>query len=181
MSAKKYVSDYRLDYQLKPGGGLRGVPVYIGSYYTLKADPQEISRLKPRLAILAGLSLALLISQLFLTPFLQGGFTLLAIPMAFALIPTWLICRAVWLLHTVKLPATREKKDKISNSFPAGTLFLMVLSAAVLLGLLAQMIVFGFRLPTVLYGLDAAALALCGVLLFRRRNALEMELVPEET
>lgn len=175
MSSKKYVKDYRLDYQLKPGGGLKGVPVYIGDYFTWKSDESEIHCLKPRLAVLAGVSGAALIAMLCMTALLKGGFSLLAIPMAFALIPMFLLARAVWLLFTAKMPATRRTKDKISNMFPAGALFLMILTAAVAVGLIAQLIVLGYSLYLLLYILISLLAAASAMLLFSFRNRLEME------
>lgn len=179
MSSKKYVKDYRLDYQLKPGGGLRGVPVYIGEYYTWKEDETAIGRLKYRLALLVAVAAAALVAMLWMSTLLKSGFSLLAIPMAFALIPLFLMARAVWLIFTSKMPATRRRKDKISNFFPAGALFFMILTAAAALGLIAQLIVMGWSLHLLIYVLVSLAAAGSAILLFSFRNRLEMEPLPQ--
>ena len=176
MSSKKYVKDYRLDYQLKPGGGLQGVPVYIGDYFTWKAEEAPVvNRLKYKLALLVGLGAAALVAMLWMSSLLKDGFSLLAIPMAFALIPVFLMGRAVWLIISSKMPVTRRKKDKISNSFPAGALFFMILTAAITLGLLAQLIVMGYTLYFLIYLLVSLVAVGAAILLFCHRNRLEME------
>ena len=175
----KYLNDYRLDYQLSPGGGLKSVPVYIGQRFRLKLAPEALAVLKRRLAVLVVLSAALLLVLLMGTTLLVDAFSLLGISMGFSLIPLWLMARAVWVLHTAEMPTTRKKKDQITMQYPGGSWFFMIMSCITGLGLLAQMIIKPVRAVHWLYTADALALSLCSVLLFLLRKPLVMEAVPE--
>ena len=174
MGYRKYAKDYEIEYVPQPGKKReKPVRIYVGPYFVFKASPDRINRLKWFYLTGMLLTAALLIVPMYLDCtftriwYVQG-------PAAGAWIPWLFAAGATWRLWTAGEKVNREHHDLLCERMSGASLFLMALCcitvAACVIATMQQQAALYDRIVCGCY----LGAAVCSVILFSRRGALEM-------
>ncbi len=129
MVSRRYVGDYRLENVKDKNGKLVTKPVYKGKYYVFEKSAEEVRR---GITTLSACALAAVLTLAAALVFAGNkGFTsqfYTVLPMVICTLPLAFFCVAVYYLRTVKLPAVRERKEKMSDRV-SKCAFIMLLMA----------------------------------------------------
>lgn len=129
MVSRRYVGDYRLENVKDKNGKLVTRPIYKGKYYVFDKSEAEVGRSVRTLTLCAAVAILTLAAALVFVG--SKGFTsqfYTLIPMVICVLPLAYFCVAVYYLLTVKLPVTRERKEKMSDRV-SKCAFIMLLMA----------------------------------------------------
>lgn len=178
MASKKYAKDYRLESRVQGKGRVKTEAHYCGSYYTYEA-PERVARLGRRLPLLAAIATACTLGTLLPScGYMRTLYT--TIPMLVLLPSLYMLWAAFLRIKILKLPATREQRDRITNNLSGGGVLLLVTSILASLCGVAYLIWGGPQ------GWDYGCFVMeliripCAVLLFRMRKDANMTELPKE-
>ena len=126
MAGRKYVSDYRLETHITPDGKAETVRVYQGPRFSYCATEAELRSLRLRILLWAVLVIVCLLPLLFNNTKISRTFYVI-LPMAFTLLPWFLLAQAAWRLGKFRQPLTREEKDQTDKRLRLSSLWLLIL------------------------------------------------------
>ena len=137
MISRKYLSDYRIDAQVGPGGGIKSQAVYIGARYAL--SPAVTASDKRILLYSSALSVLAYVGALI--PKLLAARTIYVLaPFAFSALPLSLTLLTVIDFSRIKGPMTRIEADRCSNRLPACPIMTVALSGGAMTALVINAI-----------------------------------------
>ncbi len=180
MARNRYVKDYRLLEHFGENGRVRTGYEYIGDPYRFCAgEAQARASLKKSLALCAGGWILWLLALTQNTQVMRSLFSSLSF--AFAALPLGMLTSL--LIGTLSAKGTLEHRhaDKLNIRYPALTVILMLLLAAVLVWD-AVLLVRGAHQNTgdLIFAVCACLLLADAALLFRSRDGLRAEAVPPQ-
>ncbi|MBE6927165.1 MAG: hypothetical protein E7467_01525 [Ruminococcaceae bacterium] len=177
MVSRKYTSDYTLETYMDGRGRLRERASYTGSYYEFCNDSASIRRSTWILAIgFTVLALCVFVPLIFGGEYAKQMYVFL--PLAFGLIPLYLLAAAFRRILMVKGPVIREHKDKIVARLNTAAAFMLIVSV---LNLAAAVVYFIAVKPDWAMG-AFAVLGLCqSVQLFSFKKAFAMKEAPKNS
>ena len=141
MVSRRYVGDYRLENDRDKNGKLVTKPVYKGKYYVFEKNAEEVQRATRMLvvcALTAIIALAIGLTFVGNKGFSSQFYTVL--PQAICVLPLAYFCVAVYYLLTTKLPATRERKEKMSDRVSKCSFIMLLMAGWNLSGILLAFI-----------------------------------------
>ena len=176
MAVRKYASDYRIETHIGPDGKKEMVRIYQGPHFGYCADSQTIQQLSKTVLLGAVLMIVGLLPLLFNSTRIGRTFYVL-VPVAFALLPWYLLAVAGWRLKKFQQPLTREQRDQTDKRLRGAAVWLCVLLSLALAGGIAYWILAGLEAGEWKYmaGMLLAQL-ICVYLLTLRKKAQTKEL-----
>lgn len=169
MGIRKYASDYRLETHILPNGKAERTPIYQGPRFAYKADEASISRLSKQVLLSAVLTIVGLLPLLFNNSLIGRTFYV-AIPMAFSLLPWYLVAVAGWRVGKFKTPLTREQRDQTDKRLRASSLWLCILVGVTAVGCVVYWILSGLQSGEWLSLAGVGLSLLCSVYLLHLRG-----------
>lgn len=175
---RRYLKDYELVVELNDAGQEVKVPRYIGKYYHMNLDEEDILRLRQKCVILSVLAAGMAIGALFLRHGAMAS-PLAVFPLAFAMFPLFYA-----LIGSFHLP--REKKglrsdeveygvDRIRHSAPGITVLGIIGSLLTMIYHLFLNRSGSFELADVAFLLLYLSVTGCGALLWQTIRTVHLE------
>ena len=189
MSINKYVGDYHLTEEFDGKGRIHHTLSYIGKPYFFDAEPDEVIRGRKRLIVMCAAAFAVYLAAMVPASDMMHYFYV-SLPFAFCAVPLFLLIKTLLSVpataQKLAQPLERRQADRISNSIPQYSVFLMVLAAGALAGTAIawiRNIIAGDDPGTVMtdrfsgnlvFTAMASALAVLAVMIFRKRSVLSV-------
>ena len=180
MSINKYVGDYRLIEEFDEKGRVHHSHEYIGKPYYFVSGPDEVAAARKKLLILGAAAFVFYIAAMIPASDMMHSM-FVSLPFAFCAVPLFILMTTVWQVPGgTKKPMERRLAERISNRIPQCGMFLMILSAAALIGTagVIRSRIFGsgstFRTGNVIFTVMAASLMAAAVLIFRSRTVFSV-------
>lgn len=179
MAARKYVSDYRLEKHVNPDGKVETVRIYQGPRFEYCAAEEKLRSLRKQILLGAVLVIVCLLPLLFNNTQIGRTFYVI-LPMAFTLLPWYLLAVAGWRLGKFQQPLTREERDQTDKRLRTASVWLTAMLSVTLAGCIAYCILVGCESGEWLcIAGTGAALAVSGYLLTLRKQACTKQLETE--
>jgi hypothetical protein len=175
MVTKKYANDYRLENVLAPGGKLKTVAVYRGSYFRFLAPAESIRRLKYLYLGSAVLAAGFWLALMFLNLRRAEGSWALLLPAGIGIFAMFYEGCGIWRLFTAGEKVTREHNDKLYKRLSAASMCHLILGGLGAVGGVVLLLRNPFRVLYLIAVLLCAAWGLCAVPMFILRSRLQME------
>lgn len=175
MGYKKYAADYEIEYierldKKRP----QAKRIYVGPYFVFNCSAAALKKLR-----VFYIALCLLESLCLLAPMcIDCGSTrtwYVQLPAACAWIGWVLAVYSVWTLCCYKERAEREQRDGICDRMSSGAFVLVLFTAIAFAGSLLYLVKNGIAPADILVLLFNLAALVCALLMFSRRNRLEMK------
>ena len=177
MGYKKYAADYEIEYierldKKRP----QARRIYVGPYFVFDLSTAELKKLR-----LFYIGLCALTALFLLVPMcIDCGSTrtwYVQLPAAFAWIGWVLAVYSLWNLLSYKERAEREQRDSICDRMSSGAFTVALFTAIASVGSVIYLIKNSIALPDILVLLCNFAALACAILMFSRRNRLNMRQV----
>ena len=179
MAARKYVSDYRLETRVNPDGKAETVRIYQGPRFVYCAAEEQLRSLRKQILLSAVAVIVCLLPLLFNNTRIGRTFYVI-LPMAFTLLPWYLVAIAGWRLGKFQQPLTREQRDQTDKRLRIAAVWLTALLGVTFAGCIAYCILAGCESGEWLCVAGAgAALAVSVYLLTLREQARTRKLETE--
>lgn len=181
MVTNKYANDYRLENILGKNGKLVTVAVYRGLYFRFTAPQDTIRRMKIIYPAAFAVSMAAWLALMCVN--LRGvawSWSVL-VPMAIGVIAMLFEGCAVWRLCTAGEKVTREHNDKLYTRMASSSACHMVLGGIGLIGSVIVLCINSFRWTYVLALLATAVFEAGGIVMFRFRKNLVMDVIAQNS
>ena len=174
MVSRKYTGDYRLENITTPSGKVKTVPVYRGDWFAFCAEKNVVQRTK-RLFPAFSAAVAALFLLVLLMNAPCGHIYYVMVPFAVMVFPVYFALAAAYRLLTAKEKVTREHRDKLVNRYITVSLFLMLFSAASVIGHIIYCANFAPAAKDFISLACAAVICALSAWMFFHRNDLKME------
>ena len=173
MAGKKYRDDYRLTERVDARGRIRQEAEYVGAEYRWRLEPGIVLRERRRALAACAVGAAAYIGALLPRSAASHEFYI-ALPFVFAALPLGLILGLLLSLPGGGAPLRRRTADRLANRYPGSAVFIVVLSAASLLGEGIWALRGGeLSAGDAVFCVCAAVLAAAGVYLLKKRRSFD--------
>lgn len=171
MFTRKYMKDYKIEYDETPEGRLKARAVYTGRYYTFIDTDEKVRKTAKYFALLLSVAWIAFLAPFFWISAAARTFYIV-LPHVSCLLPMMGMSAATANLWTEKPPLTQEKRDRISRRAPISALLMVLLSCVASAGFIILLFV---GPETMLWGdlafaLCDAALLAASILLYAGRG-----------
>jgi len=171
MIPRKYIKDFKIEYDETPDGRRKARAVYIGKYYTFSDTDVKVRKTaKYFVLLLFAAWIAFFVPLLFISAAARTSYVIL--PHVFCFFPLMGMSAVTMDLWTEKPPLTQEKRDHISRRAPKSALLMVLLSGAASVGFIIRLFV-GPEVTLwgdLVFALCEAALLAASILLFAGRG-----------
>ncbi len=172
MFSKKYLKDYKTNYDFDENGKEQRTIVYTGKYYGFGADKRTFTSARTLFTVCAALMCALFVFPFVCyTDIMRGYFVVF--PHLFCFWPIGYLCVAVVYLYTTKAPFVRERRDKTEHRIGKTLICNMLFSGVCLLASAAHCITNGFAAGDLCALIPSAALVGISAFLFSKKSAFK--------
>ena len=179
LARNRYVRYYRLVETVDERGRFHTRAEYLGDDYTFEAPAQEARR-AARDGLLAAVAGWFFYAAALLPHSLGSRTMYVSIPLVLTAVPLGLSCGILWEAFRGKMPLDVRMADRLGNRYPARALPVALLPLVSLTGEAVLLLQGGALMPgDGVLAFCAAALAACGMLLFRKRGALRCRALPK--
>ena len=180
MARNRYVRYYRLVETVDERGRFHTRTEYIGEDYAFVASAQEARR-TARNGLLAAMAGWVFYVAALLLPSVGSRTVYVSLPFILTAVPLGLSFGILWEALRKKLPLDARMADRLDTRYPARTLPVVILPLMSVTGE-AVLLLRGSELMQGdgVFAFCAAALAACGMFLFRKRAMLRCRVLPKE-
>lgn len=172
MARNRYVRYYRLVETVDERGRFRTRTEYIGEYYAF-ALPLPEARRTARGGLLAAMAGWVFYVAALLLPSVGSRTAYVSLPVILTAVPLWLSCGILWEALRKQPPLDARMADRLNTRYPARALPVMILPLISVIGEAILLLKGDPLMPgDAVFTVCAAALAGCGMFLFRKRAKL---------
>ena len=140
MLTRKYVKDFKVEYDETPDGRLEARVTYTGRYYTFIDTAQKVRKTAKYFSLLLSAAwIAFVVPLLVMSAAARTSYVIL--PHVFCFFPLMGMTAVTVDLWTEKPPLKQEKRDHISRRAPISALLMVLLSGAASAGYIVRIFV----------------------------------------